>query len=45
MKSIYMKEILESWASLDIGIVSVGAPPEYYSSKTTFDPVYDETRI
>ncbi len=38
MKSIYMKEILKSWANLDIGIVSVGAPPEYYNSKTTFDP-------
>ena len=38
MKSAYMQPIIEKWNTLDVALVSVGAPPEYYNSKLQFDP-------
>jgi DNA-binding transcriptional regulator LsrR (DeoR family) len=38
MKSMPMQDIVQVWKSLDIALVSVGAPPEYYNSKQLFDP-------
>lgn len=38
MKSGPMQDIVEVWKSLDIALISVGAPPEYYNSKMLFDP-------
>ena len=38
MKSMTMQSIVDTWKSLDVAIVSVGAPPEYYNAKTQFDP-------
>lgn len=39
MKSQYMKSIIEKWSNLDLAVISVGAPSEFYSSKGQFDPV------
>lgn len=38
MKSAYMQTILKTWETLDLALVSVGAPPEYYSSKQQMNP-------
>jgi len=38
MKSMQMQEIEKVWKNLDVALVSVGAPPEYYNSKQFFDP-------
>lgn len=37
MKSAYMQPIIEKWKTLDVALISVGAPPEYYNSKLQFD--------
>ena len=47
MKSQYMQSIIEKWRKIDVAIVGVGSPPEYYSEKSQFDPYarkaqYDE---
>lgn len=34
-----MQSIVETWKSLDVAIISVGAPPEYYNSKMQYDPI------
>ena len=39
MKSQYMQSIAEKWRKIDVAIVGVGSPPEYYSDKSQFDPV------
>ena len=39
MKSQYMKSIVEKWSNLDLAIISIGAPPEFYSNKETIDAV------
>lgn len=38
MKTMAMQSIVEAWNKLDVAIVSVGAPPEYYNSKMQYDP-------
>lgn len=38
MKSAYMQPVIEKWKTLDVALISVGAPPEYYNSKLQFDP-------
>ncbi len=38
MKTMAMQSIVETWKKLDVALVSVGAPPEYYNSKMQFDP-------
>lgn len=38
MKSQYMQSIVEKWRKIDVAIVGVGSPPEYYSEKSEFDP-------
>lgn len=38
MKSSYMQSIVKQWEALDVALVSVGAPPEYYSSKIQMNP-------
>ncbi len=38
LKSMPMQDIVDVWKKLDIALVSVGAPPEYYNSKMLFDP-------
>ena len=30
---------MEKWRKIDVAIVGVGSPPEYYSDKSQFDPV------
>jgi len=42
MKSMYMNSIVDRWENLDVAIISVGAPPEYYSSKRVFDPMVNK---
>jgi len=37
MKSAFMQQVIEKWKSLDVALISVGAPPEYYNSKMQFD--------
>lgn len=37
MKSAYMQPVIEKWKTLDVALISVGAPPEYYNSKMQFD--------
>lgn len=37
MKSVYMQSIVKTWQELDVALISVGAPPEYYNSKLQFD--------
>lgn len=37
MKSAYMQAVIEKWKTLDVALISVGAPPEYYNSKMQFD--------
>ena len=39
LKSQYMQSIVEKWRKIDVAIVGVGSPPEYYSDKSQFDPV------
>lgn len=39
MKSQYMQSIAEKWRKIDVAIVGVDSPPEYYSDKSQFDPV------
>lgn len=39
LKSQYMQSIVERWRKIDVAIVGVGSPPEYYSDKSQFDPV------
>jgi len=39
MKSQYMQSIAEKWRKIDVAVVGVGSPPEYYSDKSQFDPV------
>lgn len=39
MKSQYMQSIAEKWRKIDVAVVGVGSPPEYYSDKSHFDPV------
>lgn len=38
MKSAFMQPVIEKWKTLDVALISVGAPPEYYNSKMQFDP-------
>lgn len=38
MRSAYMQPVIEKWKSLNVALISVGAPPEYYNSKIQFDP-------
>jgi len=38
MNSQYMQSIVKKWSQLDLAVVSVGAPSEYYNSKEPFDP-------
>jgi deoxyribonucleoside regulator len=43
MKSQYMQSIVEKWRKIDVAIVGVGSPPEYYGDKSQFDPVAFKT--
>lgn len=39
MKSQYMQSIAEKWRKIDLAVVGVGSPPDYYSDKSQFDSV------
>lgn len=38
MKGANMQPIVEKWETLDVALISVGAPPEYYDSKLLYHP-------
>jgi DNA-binding transcriptional regulator LsrR (DeoR family) len=39
MKSIDMKWLAGKWKNLDIALIGVGGPPEYYESETEYDRI------
>lgn len=38
MNSMYMKDLYTKWHNLDLAIIGVGPPPEYYAGQTNVDP-------
>ncbi len=45
MKSAYMQPLIEKWNTLDVALISVGAPPDYYSSTPQFEPEVAKQRF